>query len=109
MSDEKTMSGNNEGKSKPKHESIESRLRDFAKKILSDRESGSDPLETAKDALFTIFATGEKARSELLRLIAREVRMYLNELGIRELFTNYSLEVTASLRLKPLKKENKKK
>ena len=50
--------------------------------------------------------TGDKAKSEMVRMFGREVRNYLNalEIGkdIHSLLTNYSLEVNASFHLKPL-------
>jgi hypothetical protein len=55
-----------------------------------------------------VLESGDKAKSELVRLVAREVRNYLEELGlhedVRHLLTNYSLDVNASFSLKPLAK-----
>ena len=91
-------------------------LRGFARRILRDAD-GSDGEEgeeegkrldasLAKDVLVAALATGDKARMELVRLVAREVRGYLEAMELHKdlhhLMTNYSLEVQASVSLKPL-------
>ena len=59
-----------------------------------------------RELLGVLLATGNNARAELIRLIAKEVRFYLEaaELDalLADLVTNYSLEVNASIHLKPL-------
>ena len=54
----------------------------------------------------TVLETGDKAKSEMVRMFGREVRNYLNALEIgkdvHNLLTNYSLEISASVHLKPL-------
>jgi N-acetylmuramoyl-L-alanine amidase len=45
---------------------------------------------------------GDKAKTEIVRAVAREVRAYLEELGLREVMTDYSLEVRASFNLRKL-------
>ena len=81
----------------------EPRLREFARRILSDDEDRSI---NAREVLGAVLDSGDKAKSELVRLVAREVRTYLEELGLHEdikhLLTNYSLDVNASFSLKPL-------
>jgi hypothetical protein len=76
------------------------RLRDIARRLIP--ADGGD----VKDALVAVLATGDKAKTEMVRMVAREVRTYLDELKIKEdlqeLATNYSLEVHASVSLKPL-------
>ncbi len=95
MSDEKEEDGQEESKERP-------RLRKFAKKLFGDQEEGSD----ARDILGAVWETGDKAKSEVVRLVAREVRGYLEALelhkDVQSLLTNYSLEVNASFHLKPL-------
>lgn len=56
--------------------------------------------------LGAVLETGDKAKSEMVRMLAREVRTYLEALELHKdlhhLLTNYSLEVNASFHLKPL-------
>ena len=60
----------------------------------------------AKELLGTVLDTSDRATSEVVRLIGKEARMYLEGLGlpdgVNHLLTNYSLEINASLHLKPL-------
>jgi hypothetical protein len=72
------------------------------------REKGSDlnPKEFVSGAAsFTA-----KGKDELVTLVAGEVRGYLNKLKvgeeIRSLITDHSLEVSASIRFKPVPKDN---
>lgn len=58
-------------------------------------------------ALFgAVLETGDKAKTEMVRMLAREVRTYLEALELHKdlhhILTNYSLEVSASIHLKPL-------
>jgi hypothetical protein len=81
----------------------EPRLRDFARRILSDEgEKGISP----REILGAVIDGGDKAKSEVVKMAAREVRTYLEGLGlhedIRHLMTNYSLDVNASFRLRPV-------
>ena len=82
----------------------EPRLRDLAKRLLSDEEDkiGVSP----REVLGAVIDSGDKAKSEVVRMVARDVRTYLEGLGLHEdlrhLMTNYSLDVHASFRLKPL-------
>lgn len=82
----------------------EPRLRDLAKRLLSDEEDkiGVSP----REVIGAVIDSGDKAKSEVVRMVAREVRTYLEGLGlhedVRHLMTNYSLDVHASFRLKPL-------
>lgn len=89
-------------------------LRGLARRILRDSDSISEGDEDgkasdssmARDVLVAALATGDKARMELVRLVAREVRGYLEAMELHKdlhhLMTNYSLEVHASVNLKPL-------
>ena len=56
----------------------------------------------ARDMLGAFLETGDKAKTEVVRVVAREVRAYLEELGLREVLTDYSLEVHASINLRRL-------
>ncbi|MBN1335882.1 MAG: hypothetical protein JXB39_07980 [Deltaproteobacteria bacterium] len=94
----------------PTAERHESRLKDLARRVLSAAERGDGeaavPIEVVRDALALLLETGDRARSEVLRLAAREVRASLSELRLGEelhhLIKDYSLEVRASIHLKPL-------
>ena len=83
-------------------------FRKFAKKILSDDEGNAtvDP----KEMLSSLLQLSDKARTETVRLIAKEFRGYLEALEIKDdvhdLLTSYSVEVNASFRLKPVKKSS---
>lgn len=84
--------------------SPEPRLRDIARRFLSD--DGDRPGINPREVLGAVIDGGDKAKSELVRLVAREVRTYLEGMGldedIRHLMTHYSLDVHASFSLKPL-------
>jgi nitrogen-specific signal transduction histidine kinase len=80
-------------------------IRGAARRLLEDAPT----LDEAKELLGTVLDGSDRARSELVRMVGREVRTYLEGLGLpdglKHIAENYSLEVNASLRLKPLKKE----
>ena len=89
------------------------RLRGFARRILGEGEEPRDEpgaedrdRREARAVLSSLLETGDKARMEVVRLVAREVRGYLEALELHKdlhhLITNYSLEVNASFHLKPL-------
>lgn len=56
--------------------------------------------------LGAVLETGDKAKTEMVRMLGREVRTYLEALELHKdlhhIVTNYSLEVQASIHLKPL-------
>lgn len=94
------------------------RLRGFARRILGDGDDAREERDShggeereherreARAMLHSLLETGDKARMEVVRLLAREVRSYLEALELHKdlhhLLTNYSLEVNASFHLKPL-------
>ena len=97
------------------------RLRGIARRIFRELEDdeGHDatdapaegrepppPRGEARELLASMLETGDKAKTEIVRLVAREVRSYLDALELHKdlnhLLTNYSLEVKASVHLKPL-------
>jgi hypothetical protein len=83
----------------------EPRLRDIARRLIGDDdEKGISP----REVLGAVIDSGDKAKTEVVRMVAREVRTYLEGLGlhedIRHVMTNYSLDVNASFSLKPLGK-----
>jgi hypothetical protein len=102
----------------------EARIRGFAKRIFreldpdddhragaerADRaEPGPEPRDRSEavNLLSSLLETGDKAKTEMVRMLAREVRGYLEALELHKdlhhLLTNYSLEVKASIHLKPL-------
>jgi hypothetical protein len=85
-------------------------FRSFAKNIIFG-ENESVEKENNSSLFGTVLETGDKAKSEMVRMFGREVRNYLNALEIgkdvHNLLTNYSLEVSASIHLKPLTKKTK--
>jgi hypothetical protein len=93
----------------------EARLRDVARRIFGEgdppeaeegRPEPSPSRHEARDLLAAFLETGDKAKTEIVRMVAREVRSYLEALELHKdlhhLLTNYSLEVKASVHLRPL-------
>lgn len=76
------------------------RVMRFARRLMDRKELAED----TKDLLWTVLSTSDKAKTEAVRLAAREVRNYLSELKLKEdlleLATSHSLEI--SIHLKPL-------
>ncbi len=60
--------------------------------------------EDTREVVMAVLSTSDRAKTEAVKMIAREVRTYLEELKLKdeilELLTSHSLEV--SLHLKPL-------
>lgn len=85
------------------------RFRRMGRRFLGEPEEGKSILGEARDALGVVLEGSDKARSEVVRVVAREVRNYLEELGLKEdlrnLATNYSLELHASVNLRRLAPE----
>lgn len=57
---------------------------------------------SAREVMGAVLEGGDKAKTEIVRAVAREVRAYLEEMGLREVMTDYSLEVRASFNLRKL-------
>lgn len=80
-------------------------IRGFAKKILKDDETGESALDP-KEVLSSLLHLSDKARTETVRLVAKEFRGYLDAMEVKEdlhqFLTSYSLEVKASFRVKPV-------
>ena len=87
-------------------------LRSLASRILLGErdeeersEEGRSEDRRTRELLISALATGDKAKTEIVRLVAREVRSYLEALELHKdlhyLLTNYSLEVHASFSLAP--------
>mgnify|MGYP006966954200 CR=1 FL=1 len=77
-----------------------SRFRRLAKRLMDRRELGNE----TKVLLTSALAASDKAKTEGVKMIARELRSYLEALelkkDLKELATSYSLEISVSL--KPL-------
>lgn len=75
------------------------RLYRLGKRIL---DRGDD----VKDLASAFIETSDRAKTEMVKMIAREVRTYLDELKLKEellkLATSHSVELKMSLHLKPL-------
>jgi hypothetical protein len=71
-----------------------------------DVEADRPSHQEARDLFGSVLETGDKAKTEIVRMVAREVRSYLEALELHKdlhhLLTNYSLEVKASVHLRPL-------
>jgi hypothetical protein len=72
----------------------------FARRLMDRREIAED----TKDLLYAVLSTSDKAKTEAVKMVAREVRSYLKELKLKEdlmdLARSHSLEI--SIHLKPL-------
>lgn len=77
-----------------------SRVLRFARRLMNRGELAED----TKELLTAVLNTSDKAKTEAVRIVAREVRGYLKELKLKEslmdLATSHSLEI--SIHLKPL-------
>lgn len=112
-----------EERREPAREGRGPRLRGFARRILGEGDDAREERDSqgggereherreARAMLHSLLETGDKARMEVVRLLAREVRSYLEALELHKdlhhLLTNYSLEVNASVHLKPLPEAEK--
>ena len=89
------MSEENEGKDRS--------IRSFVRRALGGSEAEQ---KESRELLSALLSTGDKAKTEVFRLVAKEVRNYVEALELHKdlhyLLTNYSLEVKASFNLKPL-------
>ncbi len=83
-----------------------SRLRRLGRKLMG--EERVEGRFSARDVVDAVLEGGDKAKTEVVKVIAREVRTYLEELGLREVLTDYSLEVHASINLRKLAESEKK-
>jgi hypothetical protein len=80
-------------------------LRGFARRILRDGEEDERRLDP-REIMGAVLDTGDKAKTEIVRMLAREVRAYFEALELskdaRHALTNYSLDVRMNISLKPL-------
>ena len=90
----------------PRSETGSGRFARLARRLMDRKELAED----TRDLLMAVLSTSDRAKTEGVRMIAREVRTYLEELKLKEevmdLLTSHSLEV--SLHLKPLPGTEKK-
>jgi len=97
-----------EEREEPERRGARARLRGVARRLL-DEDTIQVTTKDAKELVGAVLGASDKARKETIRLISQEVRMWLEGLGLNEgihyLLTNYSLEVSASVSLKPLKEK----
>ncbi|MCB9664150.1 MAG: hypothetical protein H6732_08540 [Alphaproteobacteria bacterium] len=74
----------------------------FTKRLQNPRQLSGDAMEL----LGVVLESSDRAKTEAVKMVAREVRHYLEELKLREdlyeLVTSHSLEVKMSLKLEPL-------
>ena len=79
-----------------------SRLYRFARKLMDRRELAED----TRELMVAFLSTSDRAKTEMVKMAAREVRTYLEELKLKDdvlsLVRNHSLEVNASFSLKPI-------
>lgn len=87
-------------KDEPK--STADRVLRFARRLLDRRELAED----TKELITAVLTTSDKAKTEAVRMVAREVRNYLSELKLKDdlmdLVRSHSLEISLSMHLKPL-------
>lgn len=81
------------------------RFRRLGRRILGEGEASGR--FSARDMVDAVLEGSDKAKTEVVRVVAREVRNYLEELGLREVLTDYSLEVHASINLRKLAEAEK--
>ena len=106
--------GDDEGEERTTERTTErgGRFRRLGRRIMGDADGegstreGRTILGDAKEVFGAVLEGGDKAKSEVVRAVAREVRNYLEELGLKDdlhnLMTNYSLELHASVNLRKL-------
>lgn len=82
-----------------------SRFRRLGRRILGEGEAAGR--FSPREVVGAVLEGSDKAKTEVVRVIAREVRNYLEELGLREVLTDYSLEMHVSLNLRRLAEEDK--
>lgn len=82
-----------------------SRLGRMARRLMDRKELAED----TRDLVAALLSTSDRAKTEAVKMVAREVRAYLDELKLKEdiveLLSGYSLEM--SIHLKPLSPEVK--
>ena len=102
MSEEEARPGHEDDEHADDEHRPRTGLRRRLGRLLNQRELAED----TREVLGGMLDISDRAKTEAVRLVAREVRNYLDELRImddmKELVTSHSLEVRLSLNLKPL-------
>lgn len=83
-----------------------SRLRRLGRRLLGEGEG--NVRFNAREVVGAVLEGGDKMKSDVVRAVAREVRGYLEELGLRDVLTNYSLEVHMRINLRELSEKEKR-
>lgn len=82
------------------------RLGRLGRRLMGEEGEGRPFRVDAREVLNSVLEGGDKAKTEIVRVVAREVRTYFEELGLKDdlhhLLTNYSFEVRASVNLRKL-------
>jgi len=78
------------------------RLRRLGRKLIERKELADD----TRELLGAMLETSDRAKTEVVKMVAREVRTYLQELRVmddlKDIMTSHSLEFRVSMNLKPL-------
>ncbi|MSQ02530.1 MAG: hypothetical protein EXR71_11695 [Myxococcales bacterium] len=78
----------------------------LGRRLMGEDDGGRSFRVDAREVLNSVLEGGDKAKTEVVKVIAREVRTYFEELGLKDdlhhLLTNYSFEVRASINLRKL-------
>lgn len=78
------------------------------RRLMGEREEGEEPVRD-RDLLAGLLSTSEKARVEIVRMLAREMRLYFEALQLgdtlQDLVSSHSLELHLSVSLKPKDKQ----
>ena len=78
----------------------------LGRRILGEDGEGRPFRVDAREVLNSVLEGGDKAKTEIVKVVAREVRTYFEELGLKDdlhhLLTNYSFEIRASVNLRKL-------
>ena len=87
------------------------RLGRLGRRLMGEEDGGRSFRVDAREVLNSVLEGGDKAKTEVVKVIAREVRTYFEELGLKDdihhLLTNYSFEVRASINLRKLTEAEK--
>jgi hypothetical protein len=83
------------------------RFRRLGRRILGEAEELTRERNFhVRDAVTAVLEGSDKAKSEIVRAVAREVRNYLDELGlkedVRQILDNYALDARISINLRRL-------
>lgn len=82
------------------------RLGRLGRRLMGEETEARSFRVDAREVLHSVLEGGDKAKTEIVRVVAREVRSYFEELGLKDdlhnLLTNYSFEVRASVNLRRL-------